>query len=228
MAPTTQEQILSLQAACFENKLLADCQIHVGNRVFDACRIFLCLHSPVFRSYFHNQSIEQKTGEIRLDDLNPDVVESALRFMYSGQVTTKNYHDLYVSPIDTTSSFSGWVFLTMLSPCSSFQEVCLDKMIADISQSTVFKYLGLALSLDISELKKKCLEFYIDNGHYVRETSEWGSLVSAYPQLDHDFARAMLEKIQELRKENAELKSRSNAQPLYGAVSTSRKGFANL
>lgn len=80
-------------------------------------------------------------------------------------------------------------------------------MIAGISRSTIFKYLDLALSLDINELKKKCLEFYVDRSDDLGETDEWIALTNAYPQLNRDIFMAMQERIRELRQQNAMLKS---------------------
>ncbi len=57
-------------------------------RSFPAHRALLCSRSPVLAAMFsHRELLESRTGEIRMDDMGPEVVEGMLRFLYTDSVT---------------------------------------------------------------------------------------------------------------------------------------------
>ncbi len=59
-----------------------------GGQSFPVHRALLCSRSPVLAAMFsHRELLESRKGEVRMDDMGPEVVEGMLRFLYTDSVT---------------------------------------------------------------------------------------------------------------------------------------------
>eukprot|EP00440_Ansanella_granifera_P029753 gb/GFBE01032320.1/.p1 GENE.gb/GFBE01032320.1/~~gb/GFBE01032320.1/.p1 ORF type:complete len:330 (+),score=68.82 gb/GFBE01032320.1/:1-990(+) len=75
-----------LAAAMHSDVEFSDVEIHSGDQRFPAHRLVLAAASPVFASMLKTDMSEARTGKILIEDVSPEVVAKALRFIYTGEV----------------------------------------------------------------------------------------------------------------------------------------------
>jgi hypothetical protein len=64
----------------------SDCALTCGERRFNCHRAVLATASPVWRAALEGDFRERKEATIRIDDADPHVVESLLRYVYIGKL----------------------------------------------------------------------------------------------------------------------------------------------
>ncbi|XP_044019429.1 speckle-type POZ protein-like A [Aphidius gifuensis] len=73
------------------NEQLSDVTIQVGQKSFPAIKGILAVRSPVFSALFnHEQLKENKKNEVVIEDIDEDVFEEFLHFMYTGESPNVN------------------------------------------------------------------------------------------------------------------------------------------
>jgi len=80
MDSTWSEQ---LWAAAVDREI-TDVEFLVGQEVFGAHRSLLSARSPVFAAMFASEMKEAKTGQVRIDDVDPATFQQFLKFLYAG------------------------------------------------------------------------------------------------------------------------------------------------
>ena len=63
-----------------------DTKIICQGKTFDCHKLVLGCQSEVFQKMFERKMIESKTGQVNIDDLKPEVMESLLFFIYHDEV----------------------------------------------------------------------------------------------------------------------------------------------
>lgn len=77
---------------------LTDVELRVGNRSFQAHRAILSARSSVFNAMFSHDTSESQTGLVNITDLNPEVFQDFLVFLYTGRLSTsEKMADLWVA-----------------------------------------------------------------------------------------------------------------------------------
>ena len=72
---------------------LSDVIFNVCDRQFTAHKIILAMKSPVFKAMFHHSSNKEVlSGQVKVEDIEPDVFQEILLFIYTGrtQLTAMN------------------------------------------------------------------------------------------------------------------------------------------
>lgn len=64
---------------------IADVVINVGGVQLSAHRCILSARSPVFNAMLKNEMTERMTGTISIDDVDPQVMQECLTFMYTDE-----------------------------------------------------------------------------------------------------------------------------------------------
>eukprot|EP00439_Symbiodinium_sp_Y106_P015232 s3233_g2.t1 len=80
------QHLRRLVAAMHRDTVFADVEIQCGNQSFPAHRLVLASASPVFAKMLQAEMKEACTGKIAIEDVPPEVVAKALRYMYTGEV----------------------------------------------------------------------------------------------------------------------------------------------
>ena len=81
------DELLNIQLwSAAQNGHCTDVQLVVGERVFPVHKVILAARSPVFNAMFSNAMTESKSGIVNITDVDPDVLEQFLRFMYTGEL----------------------------------------------------------------------------------------------------------------------------------------------
>lgn len=83
MESSTQSEYQKL----FENKMLTDVVLTAfDGKVLHAHKVVLAVNSPVFLAMFTQNMKETLTGEVNIPDVQFDVLQEVLRFIYCGTV----------------------------------------------------------------------------------------------------------------------------------------------
>jgi speckle-type POZ protein len=72
----------------FKSMPLSDVNFKVHDREFPAHKLILAARSEVFASMFQHPTKENLTNQIKIEDIEPDVFQELLRFIYTGRVST--------------------------------------------------------------------------------------------------------------------------------------------
>ena len=79
-------------------KMFTDVELKVGNRTFHVHRAILSARSPVFAAMFVSDMDESHTGIVEIKDIDADVFERFLEFLYTGRLrTTQNLGVLWTA-----------------------------------------------------------------------------------------------------------------------------------
>jgi speckle-type POZ protein len=81
-------QILHQQEELFEKMPLSDVTFNINGRNFAAHKIILAMRSPVFSAMFTHATKEMLSGNVEVDDIDADVFQEVLRYLYTGLTRT--------------------------------------------------------------------------------------------------------------------------------------------
>jgi speckle-type POZ protein len=79
-----QDRILHQLEELFEKMPLRDVTFNIRGRKFGAHKAILAMGSPVFAAMFTHPTKEMLSGEVEVEDVDPDVFQEVLRYMYTG------------------------------------------------------------------------------------------------------------------------------------------------
>ncbi len=66
------------------NRKFTDVELLVGDQSFPAHRFVLSARSPVFAAMFNSGMAETQTGQVRIEDVDPNIFRLFLEFLYTG------------------------------------------------------------------------------------------------------------------------------------------------
>lgn len=82
------DQLLRTQMEqLFESKALNDVTLDVNGRPFQAHKSILASKSKVFAAMFVHETKEKLSNHVQVDDIEPDVFQEVLRFIYTGRLS---------------------------------------------------------------------------------------------------------------------------------------------
>jgi speckle-type POZ protein len=79
-----QDLILHQLKESFEKMLFSDVTFNVSSRQFSAHKNILVMRRPVFAAMFQHPTKEMLSGQVKVDDIDPDVFQEVLRYLYTG------------------------------------------------------------------------------------------------------------------------------------------------
>ena len=80
-------QLVNHLSGLFESMQLSDVTFCIGDREFPAHKVILVTRSKVFASMFEYETKENLTNQIDIEDIEPEVFQELLRFIYTGEVS---------------------------------------------------------------------------------------------------------------------------------------------
>ncbi|XP_073814368.1 speckle-type POZ protein-like [Musca autumnalis] len=141
-----------------------------------AHKLMLCARSQVFAAMFRSNFEESKTNRIRIDDMDAEVIEEMLKFLYTGG--------------DISEKFAEQLFIAANKySLLDLQTMCENTLINTIKIATVADILLLADRYTNERLKTKATQVILSNFKTVTETESWKKLC----QTDHDLSRLLLD-----------------------------------
>jgi speckle-type POZ protein len=70
----------------FDDMQFSDVNFNVGGRIFLAHKVILTTRSQYFAAMFKHPTKENSTNQVKIEDIEPEVFDQLLRFIYTGRV----------------------------------------------------------------------------------------------------------------------------------------------
>ena len=94
-----------------ENGLFSDMALKIGDKKIPVHKAILASRSPVFAAMFQHDLKETKQGYVAITDLELDILEEMLKFIYTGKVENLDtMADSLLAAADKVSIFSLYSF----------------------------------------------------------------------------------------------------------------------
>ncbi|KAM4689631.1 kelch-like protein 40 [Discoglossus pictus] len=141
-----------------------DCTLKIKGKDFPCHRLVLAACSPYFRAIFLSDIEESKKREIDLDEVDPDVMEKILNYIYTSEIdiNEKNVQDIF-------SVANMFQIPSIFTVCVSFlqKKLCLSNCLA------IFR---LGLMLDCPRLAVSARDFLCDRFNLIARDEEFYQL----------------------------------------------------
>jgi hypothetical protein len=123
-----------------------------SNTVIGAHRIVLMAMSPVFQAMFQAEMIESESGEIHLDDVDPNIMQELLLHIYTGAFSNESV--LMDLPREMFIVASKYQIMDAVLECET-------RLAGSISLNNLHELKELADACHSVALKKACVQFAI-------------------------------------------------------------------
>ncbi|XP_044150124.1 kelch-like protein 40 [Bufo gargarizans] len=144
-----------------DNNKFIDCILKIKGKEFPCHRLVLAACSSYFRAMFVSDLEESRKKEIDLEDVDPDVMEKILNYIYTSEIeiTEKNVQDIF-------SVANMFQIPSIFTVCVSFlqKKMCLSNCLA------IFR---LGLMLDCPRLAVSARDFLCDRFNLVTKDNEF-------------------------------------------------------
>ena len=155
----------------FSQKEFTDVQIQCGDKVYDCHQFMLSARSPVFRAMFQAEMREKKTKKVIVTDLNPDVFQEVLTFIYTGKCP--NVDNLARDLLGAADKYQMEMLKT----------ICIEKLSNSIDVNNCVDYLIIGDLYQANFLKESSLEFIANNVGSICDLGDWKETLLVYPSL---------------------------------------------
>ena len=162
-----------------------DCDVHFsfqdGQRI-GAHKNVLMAKSPVFAAMFQHEMEESKTGRITIKDIDPDVFQQLLYFIYSGRkktpLTEENVQPLFVAA-DKYDVKDLW-------------EECIFYMVSSIRVYNAIDLMIFAHLYSIEELEEAAIFFSTWKSGLISQQNDFADFIKNYPDFSVKVIRRWL------------------------------------
>jgi len=190
-----QQQLANDYKMLFLSKDSSDVIIRCDDKVFDCHKIILASRSPVFKTMLESNMREKNTGEIEIKNMDHEVLEDLLKYIYSGVAPNIDAH-------------SKELFAAAdLYQLKKLKELCELKLSSIFDISNCIDLLILGDLYNAQKLKAAALEFVSKNLNKMK-ASEWKQSFIAHPALMAEVVERMMPKNND-ENDSAEIKKRA-------------------
>jgi len=130
----------------------------------------LAARSPVFRAMFQHDTVEAQNKEVEMTDVEPEVVEEMLEYIYTGKTNSTGKEAELLAAADKYSLLE-------------LKHECEEALCSKTNIDTVLAMLVLADRHEAGKLKDVCVKFLIENCHTVVRQPGWRQQLQPYPTL---------------------------------------------
>ncbi|KAK4011442.1 hypothetical protein OUZ56_020559 [Daphnia magna] len=99
------ELLLTHIEELFESKVLSDVNLNVGGRIFHAHKNILSARSKVFAAMFEQKTAEKFSNNLDIKDVDPDVFQEVLRYMYTGRMSSGTMDNMAVGVLAVSDKY---------------------------------------------------------------------------------------------------------------------------
>ena len=147
------------------DKIFTDVTLECQGKKFEAHKLILAAASPVFKAMFKKGTKEHRDNYVNIKDIDSNVFEVFLRFLYSGKV-------------DKLDGMCLDLFAAAdMYDVQSLRIICIHHMTMNMSVDNVINILALAERHSIEATKSSALQFIKINFADVVKTGSWSSLL---------------------------------------------------
>ncbi|EFX61458.1 hypothetical protein DAPPUDRAFT_69492, partial [Daphnia pulex] len=153
----------------------------VGNKEFPAHKAIVGARSPVFTAMFQHDMTEAALNRVEIVDIEPEIFQAVLRFIYTDQVNLTNENSTALL------AASNRYFLNLLKwKCEMF-------LAQDLSVNNCCERLMLADTHDASNLKKVAGNVIRKSSAALKKTESWKKMMkTASPDLLREIIESVL------------------------------------
>ena len=183
-----QCQLIDDIGAMFENKDFCDVKLTVGRKDFHAHKNVLVARSSVFAAMFKHEMIGEITNTVHIIDIDYQVFEEVLRFLYTGKISSLTIEmatDLLIAAAKYNLNRLKIICEVFIGEKLTTNNAIAILILADMHNSTL--------------LKKTALEFISAHMNEVMKTSEYESMVESRPDLNGECCIALTERLEEMK-----------------------------
>lgn len=163
--PTNAGQINDDYENLFDAKEFCDFTFVIGDKEIPAHKQILLARNSVFRKMFENEMLENKSSRVEIKDIEPDIFENLLRFIYCGKFNLSNVDD-HLKLMVAADKYSMTSLVTEIE----------DRICNELEVENVVDVLVISDLVKAKDLKCHCMSFIFDNKFDVIETEGYKSL----------------------------------------------------
>ncbi|KAH3762968.1 Speckle-type POZ protein [Pelomyxa schiedti] len=155
-------------AALLKSGFGADIRFNVRGRRFSAHKGILYARSPVMKAMLDSGMKEATTGEVAIEEVEPDVFQELLYFMYSGRVSSSSVYETQgISLLLTADRYD----IPGLRGC------CENRLASTLTADNVYDRLAAAMQCPTAVgLRRRCMLFLSDNADQLFTSSQFKQL----------------------------------------------------
>jgi speckle-type POZ protein len=178
-----ERQVLSQLAKLLDSQALADVHFNIKGHQIVAHTAIVASGSPVFSAMFEQEHFkEASTKAVDIEDIEPDVFQQMLRFLYAG-----------VSPQLDEADMTEPLFLAADKyQIELLKEQCETSLIDKMDVSNAVRRLVLAYLHSAPNLMEASLKCLIKHKDEVWNRNEWKELMKSYQDLFYLAANRMV------------------------------------
>ena len=154
----------------FEDQILKDFSFFIQGKEFTAHKIILAARSEVFAAMLKNEMSEGLTSKVIIDDIEPEIFEKMLRFIYSDKINDLNAREAFLLFVAAHRY-----------DLHKLKNICILSLYENLSIDTVIKTLQLADLYSLEKLRQHAMEFLSLHHNELKNTSEFLSMVRSHP-----------------------------------------------
>jgi len=181
----------------YKSQEFSDVTIYANNREFKVHKAVLAARSPMFRGMFSHDMKETKYNRVEVSDVDPDVLEEMLRFIYTGK---SSLEARLQSKEQKEQEKEQHLAIGLLQAANKYQLdrlklICEEALYKTLSADSVAEILSLADLYSAAQLKNQAIEFISTHATEVIETEGWTRMVRENPHLVAEVFKALAHQI---------------------------------
>lgn len=160
---SSSEELVKHFEELFESKKFSDVTFNVRGQKLAAHKAILSARSPVFAAMFQHQTKENVTGSVDVHDIEPEVFNIMLRYIYTGQVLSRQMEEVATELLSTADKYL----------LGKLKYECGNHLDKKMSPKNCFKLLSLDKHDPAYYLKEKALDYIRRNPSKVMSLGSW-------------------------------------------------------
>lgn len=184
----------------FRSQEFSDVTICANGKEFKAHKAILAARSPMFRGMFSHDMKESKYNRVEVSDVDPDVLQEMLRYIYTGKSLLEPRLQHKEQKDQKEQEKEQHLAIELLQAANKYQldrlkMICEEALYKTLSADSVAEILALADLYNASQLKNQAIEFISTHATEVIETDGWNRMVRENPHLVAEVFKALAHQI---------------------------------
>ena len=157
---------------CFNQEDNSDVSILCGDRKFHCHKFILRLRSNVFAAMFAHETTENKNKEVSIKDIDPDILEHLLKFVYTDSVDEEEIKPMAVELFEAADKYN-------LPKLKKFSE---DAILESLDASNAARILLLGYLHESADLQRFSADKIAKEMDEVEKTRDWEMIEKHHPK----------------------------------------------
>jgi hypothetical protein len=145
----------------------------------------LVARSPVFAAMFQHEMKETKTGQVSIQDIQPDIFKQLLHYICSGRLSLLLTETTAQRLFEAADKYD----------IGDLKKECVDFLLLCIRVDNVINLMAWANIHSVEELKEETLEFTSYRGKEISLLKNWRSLMKNYPEVFCEATRRIIDRM---------------------------------